>query len=371
MSDVKQRFLICRPGPDFQVAPPHPEHGFSNALEKAGWEWCSADFDAFRELAKEQHAVFRGIAAEHAQLVEIEQKPGQPDMVFTADGSNSIAVNGVTYTFLSRFSNPHRVSEVDAHRAFFETLNEENRRLIEVPHNFEGTGDCVYSPYYGMFFAGYTDNPSAANASQGRSSIEAHRFVEEATGIKVKSLKLQRPLYHIDTAMAAFQHGHIMTCKAGFNAATLPKVRAEAKRVMEEEIHLPEAFIAALTRDRDAFDELLLNAGLPEESYNELRAATVEKLDLNPDKYLIHVDPWDALCLAMNIHHLGSDAIEMPRCSQKLRGEIESRGYDVKSIDIATLLAMGGGPHCSRNAIDKVHIPGGYHENPDLMPQPE
>ncbi len=46
------------------------------------------------------------------------------------------------------------------------------------------------------------------------------------------------------------------------------------------------------------------------------------------------------------------DTVIMPACSQRLRGEIEQRGFAVEIVDMSEFLKAGGAVRCLTLALD-------------------
>jgi N-dimethylarginine dimethylaminohydrolase len=117
------------------------------------------------------------------EVLEVPQKPGCPDMVFTA---NAGVVWGKNFA-PSHFRYTERQAEEPAFTQFFKKrgyhIKDVTRGMF-----FEGEGDLL--PYRDMYFGGF----------RFRSEIRAHEAVAAALGKRLVALELAQPrFYHLDT----------------------------------------------------------------------------------------------------------------------------------------------------------------------------
>lgn len=116
----------------------------------------------------------------------IQQTPGLPDMVFTANAGLTVGKQ----VFLSRFRYKEREAEATYFKKWFQRRS---FRVTELPKGmfFEGAGDALYAG--DLLFAAY----------RFRSDIRAHAFIAETLGVEVLSLELMKKhFYHLDTCFS-------------------------------------------------------------------------------------------------------------------------------------------------------------------------
>jgi N-dimethylarginine dimethylaminohydrolase len=119
----------------------------------------------------------------------IEPVPGQPDMVFAANGGLTVGRR----TYGARFRHPQREGEA---QAFADFLREQGRDVIEPMYVNEGEGDFLALSSMILAGAGF------------RTSLEAHIEAAETLDRPVVSLQLVDPrFYHLDTALAVLDDG--------------------------------------------------------------------------------------------------------------------------------------------------------------------
>jgi N-dimethylarginine dimethylaminohydrolase len=119
----------------------------------------------------------------------IDPVPGQPDMVFAANGG--ITVGGRSYG--AKFRHPERESEA---AAFADFLRDQGFDVTEPAHVNEGEGDFLVLSSVILAGTGF------------RTSLEAHIEAAETLDRPVVSLQLVDPrFYHLDTALAVLDDG--------------------------------------------------------------------------------------------------------------------------------------------------------------------
>jgi N-dimethylarginine dimethylaminohydrolase len=266
--------------------------------------------------AAKQKRLLRTFRA-HADVVPVQaDAEAGPDQVFTADGTFTLVIAGHHYTVISKFTNEKRQSEVDAQITAIKASDigrGVQRTFIEMPFNFEGTGDAVYDVFRDVVWAGYNPNgASVKTADQGRSDIRAHRFLEQKLGVEFLSLPSKNPGYHVDTVLAPLSKGHMLVSVDVIDPSALEILKENAFR----------------------------------------------RFGMDPDEYLIPVTGDDAANYATNLRCFG-DHIIMPTCSKALQETLENAGYKVTVVDLEEFLAAGGSGHCLSNNIDEERIIGG------------
>jgi N-dimethylarginine dimethylaminohydrolase len=148
----------------------------------------------------------------------IEPLPGQPDMVFSANGG--FIVDGTAIT--SRFRFPQRRGEEMAFERWFQTQGFE--RVLRPSSINEGEGDFALVGELILAGTGFRTEP------------EAHRDVQEVLGRPVVTLLLVDPrYYHLDTALAVLDEHQVMYYPGAFSAGS--------RRVLERLV--PDAVLAS------------------------------------------------------------------------------------------------------------------------------
>lgn len=239
----------------------------------------------------------------HRKLVEsgaaVELVPpagGVPDLVFTANA----AVVLDRQVLLARFRHPERRREQAHFEAAFRSL--QARGLVDavrqLPENLvlEGAGDCVWDATRGLFWMGHGPRSDAA----------ARRPVEDLFGRDTIALELaDGRFYHMDTALAPLPGGEVL--------------------------YLPEAFTAA---GRSAIRE---------------RVAPDQRIEIGID---------DGCRLAANAVCLGNRLI-LSDCGERLRAQLEERGYEIVTTPLPSFLRSGGSAFCLTLRLDRSSLPVG------------
>ncbi|MEV7082059.1 dimethylargininase [Streptomyces sp. NPDC093516] len=183
-----RRYLMCRPT-HFDVTysiNPWMDPGRPTSTEVGLGQW------------KRLHDVFVGLGHE---VELIDPVPGLPDMVFAANGA--VVVDGKV--LVARFRHPQRTDEARAYLEWFGRGDWSEVRQAEYVN--EGEGDFLFAG--GEILAG----------TGFRSDPRAHDEVREFFGRPVLSLTLVDPRwYHLDTALAVLDDGHVMYYPAAFSA---------------------------------------------------------------------------------------------------------------------------------------------------------
>jgi N-dimethylarginine dimethylaminohydrolase len=186
---ARRRYLMCPPtyfAVEYRINP---------------WMDPSAPCDA--DLAVRQWSALRDVYVGLGHTVEeIAPLPGQPDMVFAANGATVVdgTVLGV------QFANPQRADEAPAYRAWFERAGFE---VHEPKHVNEGEGDLI--PVGDLVLAG----------TGFRTTHAAHLRAQEVFGRPVVTLQLVDPCYyHLDTALCALDEHTVAYLPAAFSAGS-------------------------------------------------------------------------------------------------------------------------------------------------------
>ena len=160
------------------------------AVEYAINPWMDPTVPVDADRATAQWDVLRQAFLALGHRVDvIDPVPGQPDMVFAANGG--ITVGGRTYG--ARFRHAQRESEA---AAFTDFLRAQGLEVIEPSHVNEGEGDFLALSSVILAGTGF------------RTSLEAHIEAAQALDRPVVSLQLVDPrFYHLDTALAVLDDG--------------------------------------------------------------------------------------------------------------------------------------------------------------------
>ena len=305
-------------------APYEDGHAPANDFSVEGHEAYARDPKAFVAEARDQWLRLKDIFNSlNVKTIVLEPEPGNLDQVFTADPSISLKTEkGKLVTIFSRFSNEGRQPEVEVQAAFFEA-DQSDAEFISASHRIEGTGDNVYDPFRDVFWSGYTSKPGREGTAAGRSDRHAHELLSEATGVEVISLEVQKPFFHIDTALAPLPSGHIVCYRGGMSA----------------------------------------------EAFEEMQQKAFDRYGLPRNEYLIEVSESDAVKFACNLRCIG-DTIVMPTCSRALQNRLIETGYKVITTDMSHFIQSGGAVHCVTNNINETRVKGGYVAKLRLAPSP-
>ena len=171
MARNRRTYLMCRPDHftvSYSINPwMHPADPTDTARAVAQWQTL---YDAYLELGHEVEL--------------IDQAPGLPDMVYTANGG--FVIDGRAYIPKFRYAERQPESAL-----FADWFRERGYEVLEPVHTNEGEGDFL--------LAGET-----ILAGRGfRSADDSHREIADLFGREVLSLTLVDPrFYHLDTALS-------------------------------------------------------------------------------------------------------------------------------------------------------------------------
>lgn len=336
MSSLKAQFKNAA-GTVIVMCPPQfygvKSENFANAKEAQFAAEYAADPQAFRAKAVEQwKELVKIYESLGATVIQIAPSPGLIDQIYTADPAFTLVKDGKLNILRSRFTNQSRQPEVDA-------MTEALKLIVQQPGNalsglpvdvrealnpVEGTGDAYYDSARNVIFAGYTQNPDPDNPVSGRSSIDAHTEMEQLTGVRVISLEIKAPCFHIDTCLTPLPTGHMLVYKAGMT---------------------PEA-------------------------YDTLVQEAFVKYGLDPSEYLIELDQKEAednfitnlVCLGdtLVIPQFGENGEEgVEPVNPALLDRLRSIGYTVIVHNVSQLIKAGGAMHCTSHAVMEA-VEGGY-----------
>jgi N-dimethylarginine dimethylaminohydrolase len=244
---------------------------------------------------REWAALHHALSDLGATIDLVAPAPGVPDLVFTANAA--VVLDRVA--LLARFRYPERQREEEHFGAAFRSL--QGRGLIDAVRTLptdvilEGAGDCVWDATRNLFWIGFGPRSDAAS----------RHVVEDVFGVPAMALELADPrFYHMDTAMCPLPRGEVMYVPEAFNKRGLAFVR-----------------------------------------------------DLVEPAQRIEVGPEDASRLAANAVCIGN-TIVMSGCGERLRRELDERGYQVVISPLESFLRSGGSAFCLTLRLDRTSSRG-------------
>jgi N-dimethylarginine dimethylaminohydrolase len=227
-----------------------------------------------------------------ARVELVEQQAGSPDMVFTANAG--LVCEGTVA--LSRFLHPERQGEEPHFRKWFDDSGFKVRELPRaVP--FEGEGDALFEADNSRLWAGHGM----------RSRESSHRYLQDAWGVEVISLRLIDPrFYHLDTCFCPLFGGFL--------------------------VYYPEAF--------DAQSKSAIGSRYPAEKR-------------------IAVSLQDAVRFACNAINIGK-TILLNEVSEQLSSRLETLGFRVIQIELTEFLKAGGAAKCLVLRLSEMEATHGF-----------
>jgi len=221
----------------------------------------------------------------------IEPVPGLPDMVYAANGGVVVAGRALA----ARFTFPERQAEGPAYEQWFRSSGLES--LGQATELNEGEGDFLTLDDVVLAGTGF------------RTSVAAHREVEEQLGLPVVTLELVDPrFYHLDTALAVLDDG------------TGPAGRPEIA-------YYPPAFSA---RSLHVLREMFPDAVVATEA--------------------------DAAVLGLNVVSDGRH-VYLSDQAVDLHAALRERGFEPVGVDLGELLKGGGSVKCCTLEIRPARTP--------------
>jgi N-dimethylarginine dimethylaminohydrolase len=189
--------------------------------------WMHLDRRVDRRLAREQWDTLYRTFTELGETVElVDQVPGLPDMVFTANAGVVWNRNVV----VSHFRPAERQGEEPYFTTAFETLGLAVHTL-PAGISFEGAGDALFVER--TLFAGWGF----------RTDLESHQLVGEKLGVEVVSLRLVDPrFYHLDTCFSPLNEHTVMFAPDAFDDASARLIRRRVPHVIEVPVDVARGF---------------------------------------------------------------------------------------------------------------------------------
>lgn len=277
--------------PRFLMCP--PEHFAVNYAINPWMDpnsWARDDQKLAVAARQEWIALHHALRDLGAMIEFVAPVAGLPDLVFTANAA--VILDGTA--LLARFRHGERTREEPHYEAAFRALQARGviDRVKTLPDSIvlEGAGDCVFDHARKLFWLGFGPRSDAA----------ARHAVMDTFGMDVVALRLaDARFYHMDTALSALPNGEVM--------------------------YVPEAFTAkgrGIIHDHAAPDER------------------------------IEVSIADACQLAANAVCVG-DTLVMAGCGDRLRAQLNERGYRVVVTPLHSFLRSGGAAFCLTLRLDR------------------
>ncbi len=219
----------------------------------------------------------------------LNQQPGLPDMVFTANAA--VVLDGKV--LLSHFLHEERQGEEKYFAQYFQDLKDKKiiTQIDKLPAGLvqEGAGDCLWDSVRQMFWSGFGP----------RSSKEAPEYLQDYFGKEVVALQLTSPrFYHLDVSLSPLLSGHI--------------------------IYYPAAFT------------------------KQAQQTIVERI---PADQLIAISDEDASYFACNLVNI-ADKIILAKCSAPLKNKLKECGYSVIEVPVDIFTLAGGSACCLTLRLD-------------------
>jgi N-dimethylarginine dimethylaminohydrolase len=256
--------------------------------------WASEEHTHAAASRREWTGLTRRLTDLGAAIELVPPAPEVPDLVFTANA----AVVMDRRVLLARFRHPERQREEAHFEAAFRLL--QARGLVDAVDTLpgdvllEGAGDCVWDRTRSLFWMGYGP----------RSRVAARHTVEDMFGQETISLELaDERFYHMDTALCPLPGGEIM--------------------------YVPQAFTPA-------------GRGMIRH-----RITAAQRIEIGME---------DASRLAANAVCLGNTLV-MSGCGERLRRQLEERGYRVMTTPLRSFLRSGGSAFCLTLRLDLQSVP--------------
>jgi N-dimethylarginine dimethylaminohydrolase len=248
------------------------------------------DKRAHFSAVREWHALYARLLELGACVELVPPASGLPDLVFTANAG--IVLN--RQVLLARFRHPERQREESHFEAAFRGL--QARGLIDditkLPSDLvlEGAGDCVFDATRNMFWMGYGPRSDAA----ARHTV-ADMFEHEVVALELADERF----YHMDTALCPLSGGEVMFLPGAFTRTGLAEIRG--------------------------------------------RVAPQDRIEIGLE---------DGCRLAANAVCIGKTLI-MSGAGERLRAELEARGYRVVTTPLPSFLRSGGSAFCLTLRLDR------------------
>lgn len=256
-------------------------------------ETWQRDAARHRQVAQQAHAsLCDALRDANCEVISVAGTPGVPDMVFTANAAIVLAGRAL----LARFRYPQRQLEEAVLLKIFQDLQAQGilREVRQLPSGCyqEGAGDCVWDATRGCFWAGHGP----------RSSLQAIPHIQEFFDAQVVPLELTSEYcYHLDVCFCPLSGGEIL--------------------------YFPPALS------------------------NEARKELARRI---PRDMLIEASEEDLRHFSVNAVNLGR-LLVMSRTTDRLRRDLNDRGYQVVELDLSPFMLSGGSAYCLTLRLDRLN----------------
>ncbi|MGM0559801.1 MAG: dimethylarginine dimethylaminohydrolase family protein [Pseudomonadota bacterium] len=270
--------------------PAHYEVSYSINPWMEPSHWSAAPEERHQQAVSCWRALRQALEQAGARVEVVPGQPGLPDMLFPANAA--VVLDG--RALMARFLYPERQGEEPYFHAFFQQLRAQGylRQVDLLPEGLlhEGAGDCIWDPLRRHFWVGWGQ----------RSAYEAAAVIDKHFGFPVVPLQLVSPrYYHLDVCFYPLPGGEV--------------------------VYYPGA--------------------LSEASRNEIRRRV-------PDDLRIEAAEAEADLLCLNAVNMGRDII-MAKGTERLKDQLEARGYRCIELDLAPFILSGGGAYCMTLRLDR------------------
>ncbi|MCB1951428.1 MAG: amidinotransferase [Zoogloeaceae bacterium] len=272
------------------VAPTHYEVRYAINPWMQPERWLQ-DATGFGAQARRSfNALSEALRAAGCRLTVIDGEPGLPDMVFPANAG--IVLDG--RLLLARFRHAERQGEEAPFARAFAALRVAGvlDEVATLPEGVfqEGAGDCLWDATRGLFWVGWGQRSNQA-------SVKA---VADYFGQPVVPLELiTERSYHLDVCFCPLAGGEILYYPPALSVDSLARVR---ERVPAE-----------------------------------------QRIEATED---------DLTHFSVNAVSVGRQLV-MSRTTDRLRGVLTERGYQVREVDLSPFMMSGGGAFCMTLRLDR------------------
>ncbi|MEM0950677.1 MAG: arginine deiminase-related protein [Cyanobacteria bacterium P01_H01_bin.74] len=231
--------------------------------------WMDPTVPCDIELAKKQwEELYNAVLSSGADIEILKPQPNLPDMVFTANAAFVYNNNAV----IAHYKHPERQAEEPFAAEWFKSQGFSVTTLPETIY-FEGSGDALIWDTH--IFAGH----------KARSSIEAHAYLKEASGLTVHPIQLDdQRYYHVDVCLCPLDTGDFIYAPDVFNEKTriqIESVVPESKRIVVSAEEAAQFACNAISVN----ERVILNSGAPRLT-ETLKAKGYHPIEVNLSEFI-------------------------------------------------------------------------------------
>jgi len=354
MSLIPVPHLMMSDPAHYEIKPPAPGKKWENKFAEPGYKKQQADRAKFRAVTQWEWDRLRYIT-EALRIAGPVLHTGRAcnNGLFAADASFTLRKKtGELVTVFSKYTNVERRHEIDVHEAFFRAQKKRGHVMIHSPHPLEGTGDNRHDPSRGIILSAYAENPDPNDPSAGRSSLEGHRFLEQATGVPVFSYKAEGELYHSDTSTGPLALGHVLAAPKGMTPEDFERFQV---RLFDDYGLSRRQYLVAVP---DNLADWLVCNTINAPLWEPARLRDVKERGLIT-AFPSSRENYNGTAVLMPEPRETPDQ-PLPKEYVEFRAHIADLGYAVLSSPMMNTIDYGGAYHCSVNNIAEVDVPGGY-----------